>query len=286
MTSQFPMMGGRHNRIVELLSRNRVVFGWFASATDVDAAKRAARDPLMDFVFINMESVASYNPPAVKAFIHGMLEAGLNTNPNDHPLMIRLPIVHTDPAAARLRTAEILNLGAHAIVFPDMESVEEATQALASMRYAKTAADSKAPAPAGQRPDTVGDAGGFWGMSDEEYRMRADLYPLNPIGELASVFIIESQKGVANSREITRLRPTIAIPGPGTLSRVYAGDIAKVEQAIQAQLASCKEFQVPCGITANAADVERRIKEGFRVIIMYDRDFVETVRIGRRAAGR
>ena len=50
--------------------------------------------------------------------------------------------------------------------------------------------------------------------------------------------------------------------------------------------ATCKEFNVPCGITANAADIEKRIKEGFRVIIIYDRDYPETIKVGRAAAGR
>jgi len=277
---------GRHNRIVDLLARRQVVFGWFADATTPEAAKRAAQDRLMDFVFINMEAVRSYDPAAVKAFQHRMLEAGLNTNPNDHPLMTRLPIFHNDPVAARRRTAEMLNLGSHAIVFPGMESAEEATQAIAAMRLAKTAAASKSPRPPGERPDSLGDAPGYWGMGDDEYQMRADVFPLNPVGELAAVFIIESEKGLANSREITRVRPTIAIPGPGTLGRLYQGDMVKVEAAIQTQLASCKEFDVPCGITANATDVEKRIKEGFRVIIIYDRDYAETIKVGRAAAGR
>lgn len=62
--------------------------------------------------------------------------------------------------------------------------------------------------------------------------------------------------------------------------------MAKVEAAIQTQLASCKEFNVPCGITTKATDVEKRIKEGFRVIIIYDRDYLETIRIAREVAGR
>ena len=43
---------------------------------------------------------------------------------------------------------------------------------------------------------------------------------------------------------------------------------------------------MPCGITANATDVARRIQEGFRVIIIYDRDYPETIKVGRAAAGR
>jgi 4-hydroxy-2-oxoheptanedioate aldolase len=274
----------RHNRIVELLSQGQVVFGWFANARTPEAAQRAARDGLMDFVFLNMEAVRSYNPPEVKAFMQAMADAGMSKNPNDHPLATRLPIFHNDPAAARQRIAEMLNLGVHAIVFPGMESADEATQALAAMRYGGSG--SKPAAPAGVRPDETGDAPAYWGMSAADYRKKADLYPLNPDGELASIFIVESLAGLENSRAITRTRPTVVFPGPGTLRQVFQGDMVKVEQAIQTQLASCKEFNVPCGITANPTDVARRIQEGFRMIIIYDRDYPETIKAGRAAAKR
>jgi 4-hydroxy-2-oxoheptanedioate aldolase len=275
----------RHNRIVDLLAQGKIVFGWFAPQRTAEAAKKAASDKTMDFVFLNMEAVASYDPAEVKGFVQALADGGVTRNPNDVPLMVRLPIFHNDPAAARQRTAETLNLGAHAIVFPDMESGDEARQALAAMRFAEPATSSH-PGPPGVRPDEVGDAPSVWGLSPRDYRQKADIYPINPAGELASIFIVESEKGIANSREITRERPTVAIPGPGTLSRVYNRDMAKVEQAIQTQLASCKEFNVPCGITAGPADIEKRIREGFRVIIIYDRDYAETIKLGRLAAGR
>lgn len=274
----------RHNKIVDLLARNQVVLGWFAPAVTPDAAKKAVSDGQMDFVFINMERVQNYQPAAVKSFMQAMAEGGLAKNPNSLPLAIRIPIVHDDPVAARQRTAEILNLGAHAIVFPGMESGEEAQQAIAAMRYAQKG--SKYPAPEGVRPNGAGDAPAYWGLSEKEYRQKADVYPINPDGELASIFIVESVKGIENSREITRARPTVAFPGPGTLRSVFQGDMAKVEDAIQTQLASCKEFNVPCGITANVNDIEKRIKEGFRMIIIYDRDYPETIKAGRAVAGR
>jgi 4-hydroxy-2-oxoheptanedioate aldolase len=265
----------RHNRIIDLLSQNKVLLGWFAPARTAEAAKKAAADAEMDFIFFNMEQVQSYNPAELKSFMLA-LQGGAPKNPNSHPLMARLPVFHDDPATARQRTGEILNLGAHAIVFPGMESREEAEQAIAAMRFA----------PSGTRPDDAGGAPAYWGMTAQEYKKKADVYPLNPDGELASFFIIESEKGIANSREITRVRPTIATPGPGTLRRVYQGDMEKVENAIQTQLSSCKEFSVSCGITANAKDIEKRLREGFRVIIIYDRDYPETIKVGRQAAGR
>ena len=286
-----------HNRIVDLLKQGKVVFGWFAAGPRTPgveqsveermtaAARKAAADPLMDFVFLNMEAVTSYNPAMVKSFLATMVAGGVARSPADHPLMTRIPIFHNDPVASRQRVAEMLNLGVHAVVFPDMKSAEEAEQALASMRYQQPA-NSKYPRPAGVRPEGAGDAPAQWGMSTEDYRQKADVYPINPDGELASIFIVESVKGIENSREITRTRPTVIFPGPGTLGRVFQGDAAKVESAIQTQLASCKEFNVPCGITANSADVAKRIKEGFRMIIIYDRDYPETIKAGRDAAGR
>ena len=272
---------GRHNRIIDVLGGRNVVFGWFAPAITAEAGRRAATDPLMDFVFLNMESPRAYDPAAINVFEQAMLEAGLHTNPNTHPLAVRIPPLHTDPAAGRKRVSEILNMGAHAIVFPGMETADEAAQAISAMRYEKAGV-----AAASARLPGFGIAPGYWGMSDQEYEMRADVWPQNRIGELASIFIIESERGLENSRAILQARPTIAFAGPGTLRSVMKGDMAKVEAAIQTVLAAAREAGVPCGITANAADVERRIKEGFRAIIIYDRDYAETIKIARKAAGR
>jgi 2-keto-3-deoxy-L-rhamnonate aldolase RhmA len=259
------------------------VLGWFAPARTPEAAKKAAADPLMDFMFVNMEQVASYKPDEIAAILQTLRDSGISRTPNDRPLMARIPIFHDDPVAARQRVAEMLNLGVHAIVFPDVESREEAEQAIAAMRYAQT---SKGTKPAGVRPDETGRAPEYWGVSPDDYRRKADVYPINRNGELASIFIIESEKGLANSREITAARPTVAIPGPGTLRRVFKGDMTKVEDAIQTQLASCKAFDVPCGITANTTDIEKRIKEGFRFFVIYDRDYADTIKVGRTAASR
>lgn len=241
--------GPRENRLVALLANDQVALGWFAPDRTAATARRAAADPRMDFIFMNMEQARSYNPADVDAFLQEMGAAGAK-HPSDHPLMVRIPVFHDDPAAARQRVAEMVGLGVRAIVFPGMETEDEALQAIAAMK-------------------AVG-----------------ALYPGDADGELASIFIIESEQGIANSRAITRVRPTVAIPGPGTLSRVYTRDMAKVEAAIQTQLASCKEFKVPCGITAGPKDVGRRIEEGFRVIIIYDRDYPQTIDVARAAAGR
>ena len=91
-----------------------------------------------------------------------------------------------------------------------------------------------------------------WGMSEAEYRRKADLWPLNPDGELINWTIVESKEGLANLREIAAV-PGIGVlwPGAGTLRGVFtttspsgerAFDQAGWEAAIQQVLAACKEF--------------------------------------------
>jgi 2-keto-3-deoxy-L-rhamnonate aldolase RhmA len=99
-----------------------------------------------------------------------------------------------------------------------------------------------------------------------------------------SILIIEDRIGVGNAREIVSTPGVdIVFPGPGDLRRAYDGDAAAVENAIQTVLSACKEFSVVCGITAGADDIEKRLKEGFRVFIVVNLDALP---LGRRAASR
>jgi 2-keto-3-deoxy-L-rhamnonate aldolase RhmA len=92
-------------------------------------------------------------------------------------------------------------------------------------------------------------------------------------GKAPGILIIEDRLGVANAREIVSTPGVdIVFPGPGDLRRAYDGDAAAVETAIQSVLSACKEFDVPCGITAGASDIEKRLQEGFRVFIVQDLD--------------
>jgi 4-hydroxy-2-oxoheptanedioate aldolase len=149
----------------------------------------------------------------------------------------------------------------------------------------------------GTRPDAVGEAPAVWGVSEHEYRQKADLWPLNPDGELINWTIVESKEGLAHVREIAAVKGIGALwPGAGTLRGVFsttnsAGervvDTVAWENAIQQVLAACKEFNVPCGYPANANDIEMRMKQGFSVFVMNwgDAGF-KAIEIGRQASGR
>ena len=182
-----------------------------------------------------------------------------------------------------------LDAGVSGIMFVEVESAEEAEMGLAAMRYASEG---------GTRPDeSVGSAPAYWGVDEDEYRTKADLWPLDPEGELISWVIVESHEGLANVREIAAV-PGIGVlwPGAGTLRGLFSTTDAEGrrvldeeawEHSIQQVLSACKEFDVPCGFPANADDIEMRMEQGFSVFVMGwgERGF-ETVEMGRAMAGR
>jgi len=134
-------------------------------------------------------------------------------------------------------------------------------------------------------------------MTEQEYRAKADLWPLNPNGELINWTIVESKEGLKHVREIAAVKGIgVLLPGAGTLRGVFsttdsAGkrvfDAVGWEAAIQQVLAACKEFNVPCGYPATANDIEERMHQGFSVfVINWGEQGFKAVDIGKKAAGR
>ena len=109
---------------------------------------------------------------------------------------------------------QVLDIGALAIVFPQIDTKEEALRAVRSMRIPPQRG-AQYPDPPGIRGAGLWSTDGFtgfplWGEMDaDEYMRRADLWPLNPEGELFAYIMIESPEGVRNIRDI------LDVPGIG-----------------------------------------------------------------------
>ena len=296
------------NPVIDLLEQRRAVFGLYAPAnprvrpgaegTAVQAAAKTAaqlaRDALAysraDYIFDgSMERNFERGYAAFAEMARGMFDGGMKRGPTlTHALYVKTPEITPDPVKARDRISQQLNLGVSGIVFVDVRSADEVRQGLAMMRFASNG---------GTRPDDVGDAPARWGMSPEEYRSRADLWPLNPRGELVNFTIVESREGLEKVREIAAV-PGIGVlfPGAGTLRGIFSTtdstgrrvlDEAAWEGAIQRVLAACKEFEVACGYPASERDIELRMRQGFSVFIIgWSESGFRAVDIGRKAAGR
>src|SRR5690606_17772346 len=119
-----------------------------------------------------------------------------NTQMRTTPIVRIPPNGRNDP---EWMVKQILDVGAFGIMFPYVETAEQAQRAVAAMRYPQPRG-SDIPEPAGVRGSSPGAAVWYWGVSD--YMQRADVWPHNPRGDLMAVLQIESIKGVENAEAI------------------------------------------------------------------------------------
>ena len=300
----------RMNPMIERLEQKKPLFGVYwpsnpqgrrGGAPPADAVMKSpaewAKDALAyrtaDFLFNgSMEGGVDRAIGGVTDFIKATADAGaLLKTPFPrfpHPLMVKTPKIAPDTVAATANISRELNLGVSGIMFVETESAEEVRAGIAAMRF-----KSKG----GTRSDDVGGAPAYWGMTEAQYKQKADLWPLNPDGELLNWTIVESKEGLAHVREIAQVKGIgVLWPGAGTLRGVFsttnaAGervlDTVGWENAIQQVLSACKEFHVPCGFPSTPADIEMRMKQGFSVFVMNwgDPGF-KAVDLGRAASGR
>jgi 4-hydroxy-2-oxoheptanedioate aldolase len=234
----------------------------------------------------------SYSPNSAERFreyMGAILAAGGSMK--THPFISKVPIVHGNVEPAQARIIEQLDAGHVGIWMQAVESAAEIDQAIAAMRFRSKG---------GIRPDTgIELAAKYWGMSEAEYREKADVWPLNPNGELVVFVIIESKEGIANAREIVA-HPAVSVvsTGAGTLGGVFSTtnaegqrvrDQAAFDAGVAAILAACKEFDKVCGYPANnPAEVERLMGQGYRLFTMQSRNQAafDAVVAGRRIANR
>jgi len=302
----------RLNPLVDLLDQKTPMFGvyWPTNATGrgragapqpsatppkspAELAQEALAYKNADFLFNgSMEGGVDRAIGPVADFVKATAEAGallkMPAPRLPHPLIVKTPKIAPDTAKAVENIGRELNLGVSGIMFVEVESADEVRAGLAAMRFKSQG---------GTRPDDVGSAPAYWGMSEQEYKRKADVWPLNPNGELINWTIVESKEGLAHVREIAAVKGIgVLWPGAGTLRGVFsttnaAGervlDQAGWENAIHTVLAACKEFPVPCGYPATPNDIEMRMKQGFSVFVMNwgDAGF-KAVDLGRAAAGR
>ena len=93
---------------------------------------------------------------------------------------------------------QLLSVGAMGIIVPEVDTKEQAMKLVYSMRYPPQRG-AKYPQPVGDRGCCPGDAPRYWGLSLHEYFLRADVWPLNPDGELLALVMIESREAIKNT---------------------------------------------------------------------------------------
>ena len=168
---------------------------------------------------------------------------------------------------------QALDLGAYGIIWPHVSTVDQAYNAVAACRYPRMK-DKPLYEPVGIRGDGPTQAVRYWGLTQQEYYKKADVWPLNPEGEIFVILMIEDVEGIENLRDILKNVPGIGavLIGEGDLSqelgypRQYEHKV--VLDAMAKIVATCKECNVPVGHPhVEAGNAERIIKEGYRFLM-------------------
>jgi len=186
---------------------------------------------------------------------------------------VRLPMEGDE--TARYAVKQVLDLGVFGVIFPRVETKAQAERAVSAMRYPPQRGET-APTPVGLRGWGPGRAARLWNLPVAEYVQRADLWPLDPAGELLAVIMIESAEGVANVEEIASVAGVGALfIGPVDLAMSLGvgppgSTLApETETAIQTVLRACKNSGVVCGMADSKTRSQQRIAEGFRLLLPF-----------------
>jgi 4-hydroxy-2-oxoheptanedioate aldolase len=283
----------RYNKVIDLLEQGKTVFAsglvWNGNLDDLTFVA----DSDYDMVMIEMEHEGlSFNNLRVSLqFLlnrQRIAEKG-NVQPDVVPL-VRIPPNSRERNQWIIKQA--LDTGVYGLVLPHLNTVDEAQAAVVAARYPQVpgVADFE---PVGQRGWWQRIAPRYWGLTAQEYYDAADLWPLDPNGNLLLMGIVEEPEGVSNLRDILRqVRGIGAIwAGPGDMSvamglRGNAGH-PDVQANLLRILETCKEFDVPCATGANTPEeVAMRMDQGFRIIITAPDKSTPGLNEGRRLASR
>lgn len=256
------------NRMVEKLAQGQIVFGASNEDMSLENARTLATEDL-DWLYIDFEH-APMNFETLRMFLVGMIDKAEavrkgSVQPKVTPLARFAPYARD---GAEWAVKQGLDQGLMGAIFNSVETREQALRHVQSMRYPQRRGSARME-PLGLRGSGPDNALWFWGVPMSDYMQRADLWPLNPTGDLIAIMMIETAAGVRNVDDIARV-PGVGgfYIGPSDLSNSLgvAPGSPDTEAAIQTVLKACLTHKVACGISASAADMPRRVKEGFRIL--------------------
>ena len=281
----------RLNGVIETLQEGKIAFTAF-TPVDIESAVALAASSL-DGVVFEMEH-GPLDSPGLRTALQFMLDRrqivdSATLAPRVTP-MVRIP-----PNGGEMNqwiAKQVLDIGVFGIVFPHISAVEEAWNAVGACRYPRL---KEAPLynPPGIRGDAPARAACYWGLSQQEYYARADVWPLAPQGEVLVIIQCEDTRAIDNLPRILKEVPGIGVVliGEGDLSQELGHprdyDHPVVAEAINNILKICKEHNVPCGHPhPDGKNIERLVTSGYRFLMPSAPRSFGVLEQGRKLAGR
>jgi 4-hydroxy-2-oxoheptanedioate aldolase len=284
-------MSARLNGIIAALERGDHAFASFASP-EVSAAIDFATTSYDGLVFECEHK--PWDVPVLRDCLQYLLNrrqifAAETLSPAITPL-VRIPPNGSERSQWHAKQA--LDLGFFGVVWPHVTSVQEAYNAVAACRYPRLPSAGRFE-PEGIRGDSPATAARYWGIPNPEYYRRADVWPLDPAGEILVAIMIEDVAGVENLPAILDEVPGIGLVliGEGDLSQELGHPREYEHPEVLAHkarvLEACGRHGVAVGhphvTTGNVAQV---IADGYRFLMSMPVKTYTALERGRELTGR
>jgi len=206
----------RINRAIDLLSQGQPVY-YTGSHEGTDGSfEQGVKDAqtYADYISYDMEH-APFDVKGLADYMRGLAKGGPTRSGHRTPaVIVNVPVDGTDEATVRANAwmfQQVLATGVHGILLCHADTPGAVRAFVEAVRF---------PAFGGRR-GVHGNptAARIWGISDSEYAEKADVWPLNPNGELLLGLKLEDKFALENAETNARV-PGIAFAewGPGDMA--------------------------------------------------------------------
>ena len=210
---------GRVNRAIELLEgRHTLIYGGSGDLSYEGGVNACHTDN--DFLLLEQEHVA-LNILGVREFMRGLAAAGPTKSGHPTPtVLVTLPVQGTDEHVMRANAwmvTHYLDCGVHGFVLCHAETPGAVKVLIESMRFPFNNIGVGEGLAEGRR-GAGGGPGHIWGLEHSEYLRKADVWPLNPEGELIVGLKIENRRALENCEATCKVPGLTYVEwGPGDM---------------------------------------------------------------------
>jgi 4-hydroxy-2-oxoheptanedioate aldolase len=285
------------NRAIELLEQGQPVYYTGSHSGTEGTYEQGVKDSqtYADYISYDMEH-APFDVKGLSDYMRGLAAGGPTRSGHRTPaVIVNVPVNGTDEAAVRANAwmfSQVLATGVHGVLLTHADTPGAVRAFVEAVRLPIHKQGVDKGINEGRRGvHGVSTAAKIWGISDQEYLDRADVWPLNPNGELLIGLKLEDKYALANAEENSRV-PGIAFAewGPGDMAlslgvRATGAAAARDPAMVQARakvFAACKANHIFFLNTFGPDNVIDMIKEG----VMIGPANQATAEIGRKYTKR
>ncbi len=285
----------RINRIIELLEEGQPVYWEGGQELSYESGVKASQT-FADWLVVGIEH-GPYDIAGLAAYMRGLVDGG--PTPTGHrtpPVIVTLPFDGSDEVVVRSNAwmiKQVLAVGVHGILLCHGENPEAVKAFVEWSRYPFQTAGVGDGLDQGRR-GSGGEpmAAPIWGVSKQEYLRKADVWPLNPEGELLLGVKIENKRALANVEDSLKV-PGIGFAewGPSDMRFTFGyDDVRTRENTEEGELkaarnrvfAACKAANIGFLDAVYPDDVVEKIKEG----VTFPAGNEESAAVGRKFTKR